>query len=1008
MKASFKKFALVLGALLILLPGASLRAQTNNGTVRGSVTDPSGAAVPGATIQLVPASGQPVTTTSGPNGAYEVRGLGAGKYTLKVAAPGFDTFENDDVELTQGQLRSIDVPLVIQVQQQKVEVTATAGGSGALDVSPENNAGAVVLRGADLDALSDDPDQLQADLTALAGPSIGPEGGQMYIDGFTAGQLPPKSSIREIRINQNPFSAEYDRLGFGRIEILTKPGTDSLHGSFFVMGNDKAFNSLNPYIGTDPLGNPVPVPGYYTVQYNGNIGGALGKKASYFFSAQRRNINEVELGSTVDPSTFLVNNNGFAIANPRTRTELGPRLDYQLTPSNTLTVRYQYERNSETNDGISEFTLASQANNEFSEEHTVQITDSQIISPNVVNESRFQFLRDYSTITVQSLAPQISVPTYLVAGGSSQGNGADTQDHYEFQNYTTIAHGRHAIKFGVRLRDVTENSISSGGSNGSFSFASGCDYQWAELGSEPVACTLPGVKPVPTAIPLKFQITCSTSSCSGTLPPTNINLLDAGLYVQDDYKWRPNVTLSAGLRFEAQQGIPDHGDFAPRFAIAWGIGKTKTGSPKVVLRGGWGMFYSRFTQALLLNATRLNGTTQTTYTVSNPPFFPTVPTLTQLQNTYAATSSPSKYEIASNLRAPYIMETALTLEKQLTRNTTVTVNYLNARGVHQFYVDDINPITNWNPALGTGGACATNPCTRPTSYNGDIYQYTSGGIFRQNQLTANFNIRATTRISLNGYYSLNFASGTTGNTISDPGNPALDYGRTQFDVRHRVFFGGNVNLKYGFSLSPFMIASSGSPYNITAGKDLFGTALTNNARPSFATNASDLLANLYQTPYGLLNAVPTAGERIIPINLGTGPSQFSLNLRVAKSFSFGRRPEANTANRPNGQGGPGGPGGGPPGGGRPGGGGGPGGGGFGGGGFGGPRGGFGGGGGNAGHRYTLTLSANVRNLFNNVDRANPNAVIGSPNFGKINALAGGFFGGTAYNRQISLQANFSF
>ena len=105
-----------------------------------------------------------------------------------------------------------------------------------ISTAPDANASAVIIKGEDLNALSDDPDELQNELTALAGPAAGPNGGQIYIDGFTGGQLPPKSSIREIRVNQNPFSAEYDRLGYGRIEIFTKPGTDQLHGEFQVGG----------------------------------------------------------------------------------------------------------------------------------------------------------------------------------------------------------------------------------------------------------------------------------------------------------------------------------------------------------------------------------------------------------------------------------------------------------------------------------------------------------------------------------------------------------------------------------------------------------------------------------------------------------------------------------------------------------------------------------------------------------------------------------------------------
>src|ERR1035441_9308594 len=181
----------------------------------------------------------------------------------------------------------------IEVDLQKVQVSDTAP---TIDVNPSSNAGAIVISGKELDALPDDPDELESDLQALAGPSAGPSGGQMYIDGFTAGELPPKSSIREIRINQNPFSAEYDKLGYGRIEIFTKPGTDKYHGQFFVLGNDSAFNSPNPFAGSEPP--------YYSTQFNGNIGGPLSKKASFFFNIDRRDINDVSATNAyvLDPS----------------------------------------------------------------------------------------------------------------------------------------------------------------------------------------------------------------------------------------------------------------------------------------------------------------------------------------------------------------------------------------------------------------------------------------------------------------------------------------------------------------------------------------------------------------------------------------------------------------------------------------------------------------------------------------------------------------------------------
>src|SRR5580658_9539855 len=283
-------------SVAVLFCAVGLVAQSTTGTLQGLVTDPSGAAVPSATVMVTSDSGHAATAKSGRDGAYVVPGLAPGTYTVTVNAKGFQQFHSDKLQIAAGQTQKLDLPLTIEEEHQKVEVQAEGGAQ--LSVSPDNNASAVVISGKDLDELSDDPDQLQSDLAALAGPSVGPNGGQMYIDGFTAGQLPPKSSIREIRINQNPFSAEYDTLGYGRIEIFTKPGTDQFHGQFNVLGNDSAFNSRSPYLGTANL------PGYDSVIFQGNVGGPINKKASFFLDVQRRNIDEI---AVVDAPALSLN-----------------------------------------------------------------------------------------------------------------------------------------------------------------------------------------------------------------------------------------------------------------------------------------------------------------------------------------------------------------------------------------------------------------------------------------------------------------------------------------------------------------------------------------------------------------------------------------------------------------------------------------------------------------------------------------------------------------------------
>ncbi|MFZ0478660.1 MAG: carboxypeptidase-like regulatory domain-containing protein, partial [Terriglobales bacterium] len=204
-------------AIAVLLSMVAAAAPTwaqssTAGTLRGTVVDPSGAVVANASVSAALPGSAARTATSNANGAFEIGSLPAGKYTVTARAQGFSSYTKSDVAITAGEVSLFTISLDIQVEQQKVNVQDEGP---RVDVNPANNASAIVLTGKDLDALPDDPDELLADLQALAGPSAGPDGGQLYIDGFTAGELPPKSSIREIRINQNPFSAEYDKLGYG-------------------------------------------------------------------------------------------------------------------------------------------------------------------------------------------------------------------------------------------------------------------------------------------------------------------------------------------------------------------------------------------------------------------------------------------------------------------------------------------------------------------------------------------------------------------------------------------------------------------------------------------------------------------------------------------------------------------------------------------------------------------------------------------------------------------------
>jgi hypothetical protein len=974
----FRNVGRALGVMLVLSAfSTALLAQSGEISLRGQVFDQSGGAIPAINVTLTAPDGNTKTAQTNEEGKYTFRNLASGTYKVRISLKGFADFVETAVQIAPGKPQVVDAHLVVALEKQQINVESE---TAQVSTAAENNATSLVLKGKDLEALSDDPDELASDLQALAGPSAGPNGGQIYIDGFTGGQLPPKSAILQVKVNQNPFSAEYDRLGYGRVEITTKPGYAQYHGQFFVNGNASALNSRNPFA--------TVIPGYHSEMFDGNFGGPLGKskKASFFFDGQRRNIQDQSivsaeiLDANFNPIPFSQ-----AVPRPQWRTELSPRVDFQLSTNNVLTIRYQLELNKQNNNGIGQFNLPSLGNNSDGTENSLQLSDTQVVSERTVNQIRFRYRRETNNQLPLSLDPTISVLGAFTNGGNGGGRNLDTVNSYEFQNLTSITLGKHSVSFGGRLRNLSESNSTNGGFNGGFTFPTLLAYQITEQGLQQ------GLTPAQIRAAgggaTQFSLTAGT-------PLASVNLFDVGLYGQDDWRVRPNITLSLGLRFESQNDIGDHADWAPRVGLAWGIGKGAR--PSTVLRAGFGVFYDRFGQGGLLQAERLNGINQQQYVVPNPDFFPTIPPVSAFANS-TQTNLPTKYQIDPNLRAPYTVQSAVGLERQVTKTATVAVTYLNAHGVHQLLTNDINaplPGSGYDPFDPTSGV-------RPFgNAAGNIYQYETVGYFNQNQVVATFNVRRGTRLSVNGWYTLNYANGNTSSPMN-PYNIAEDYGRAAFDVRHRFFLIGSLTFPHGFRLNPFLMASSGGPFNITVGRDLFGTSRFN-GRPALVTDGATGPSIVGPTPFGTFNLLPLPGQPVISPYFGTGPSQFSLNMRLAKTFGFGEKKEAGGSGGgqgPWGGGGDHGPRGGGPGGGL-------GGRGLGG---GGGMGGFFGGGAPSNSPYNLEFSINARNVFNNVNLGTPVGNLGSPLFGHSNSLAGqGFGGGSASNRRLELQVRFSF
>ena len=1013
-------------AILILLMAAALvAAQQTRGNLRGLITDELGAAIVGANVTLTDATGVQKKTTTNGEGVYTFAGLAPGKYSLQAVAPGFAVSDAKEVDIT-GARQSVDVTLKVTIEE-KVTVAETPVSTEAT-----NNANQTVIAGKDLDALPDDPDELAAALQALAGPSVGPNGGQIFIDGFTGGTLPSKDAIREIRINQNPFAAENDQPS-GRIDILTRPGTDKLRGGASFNFNDESFNSRNPFAVTSSKRTP-----FQLRQYETNLSGPLvARKASYFFNFGRIETDDNELvRATVLDDNLNIVEFGQSFLVPRRNTFFSPRIDYAINTNNTLIFRYNFNRSRTDNQGVVGFSLPERGFDVVSTNQNIQVTETAVLNPTTINETRFQFSRSRNEQIGDSSVPALDVSGAFISGSSQVGNSFNKRQSWELNNFTAKQHGSHAIKFGGRVRHLKVEDTNEGNFGGTWAFTGGFGLTSIERYQLTLRLQQQGFTPEQIREAgggaASFRINAGN-------PFADVSQTDYGVFLQDDWRVRPNITFSYGLRYETQTNAHSKYDFAPRLAVAWSPGAVNSARPpKMVIRFGTGFFYNRFNEGSTLQANRFNGVNLLQTSVTEPAERLVPPTVAQQQlpnvagtfsilNQWSPTSVPSVagvpttqqtiWQVDPNLQIPTVWVAGTQVERQLPRNMTMFVGFYNIRIVHVIRARDVNaPFPATITPLTPNGV-------RPDPTLGEIYRYEASGQFNQRQFFIGFNSRLSRMFTFSGNYSL---SKTTNDTDGQGGalfpmnsyDTSGEFGRSSFDIRHRFTIFGTINLPWWkVALNPFIVANTGPGFNIVTGQDL-NLDRQVNERPSFAgPNANCSLSTIRCTRFGNFNLIPLPGEKIIPRNFGQAPGSFVVNLRISRSFAFGVIHKGNAAAqaRPAGQtaaasgasadrrpvGGSTGPavvGGG-----------------------GGPRVAAVGAGPQGGSpaapsekRYNLSVSINFQNLLNHVNLATPVGNLSSPSFGESLGLGGSFggFGGGgstgAGNRRISAQVRLNF
>jgi hypothetical protein len=956
-------------AILVFLT-AALQAQTPAGGLRGRVTDQLGGVVINTSVAAVDESGANQKTVTDKNGAYVFNSLKPGRYTLQIDAKGFAVYENANVEIVSGRVRELDIQLEIKVVSEQVTVDPEA----SVNSDPNRNVDTIVLRDKDLDILPEDPAALAAALQAMAGPSAGPQGPQVYVDGFTNAPLPPKQTIREVRVSQNTFTAENDRLGSSRIDILTKPGTDQFHGGFFFNLSSERLNARNPF-----AGERAP---YKYRQYGGNLSGpVLPKRLSYFLNFQY--VDERENGivsARVIDNSFNVLPLNLSFGVPRRTISFNPRLDYQINANHTLIGRYSYARTNVSNLGVGELSLPERSYERLNTDQTLQLTETAVINPQTVNETRFQFVREERRQEDTNTAPGIIVQDSFFGGGSGIGSAFNKIDRYELQNYTTTTTTNHVIRFGVRLRGVRLVNSSPANFNGTFVFSGGeapllnpNNEIILDGSGQPVLTQINSLERYrrtlllqqsglsPAAIRLRGGGASQFLIARGD-PEAKVSQLDFGGFVQDEWRLRQNLNLYLGVRYEAQTNINDNLNFAPRISFAWAPGAAK--QQKTTIRGGFGIFYERFGENYTLQALRYNGVRQQRFTITDPGvlnLFPNIPTADALAS---FTTKQTVTRIDDQLRAARISVFLLSFEHKFPRNITVYASASKYRSRHTLRQRNINA-----PLPDTFVFGQPESGIRPFGNVGEIFLIESTNDYNNNQLVVGARIQPKPAVSLFlNYYLTDTKDGGDYNGFpADSYNLQTEWGRSGGDIRHRFYMGGTIEIpKVKVMLNPLVIFFSERPFNITTGVDTNGDQVFTE-RPSLA-GATANVSDIRQTPFGNFNVNPAAGEAIIPRNFGKGPSFFSVNLGLSKTIAFGTTGASgaaaqNSSDKP----------------------------------------------------YKMTFSVQIQNFLNRTNLATPIGNLNSPFFGQSIRTTGAYgfdYGGPvstqSYNRRIEAQIRFSF
>ncbi|MDQ2945060.1 MAG: TonB-dependent receptor, partial [Acidobacteriota bacterium] len=762
--------------LACLLARTFAQSSADRFSISGMVTDPTGAGIPGANVSAHRNGGTAIRSTrADSSGAFRMTGLPTGDLDLQVQSDGFAPLSLR-VSIAGRSPSPLRIALKLAGVRQEVTVNESAA---AVSTTASDNLDVITLDRQMLDNLPIFDQNYVAAMSQFLDPgSIGTGGVTLVVDGMEQKNIGVSASaIQQVKINQNPYSAEFSRPGRGRIEILTKPGSQAYHGTFNFVFRDYHLNARDVFAVLRPPEN--------IIKNKGSLVGPLGKggRNSFQLSANRE---EEDLVSLVfaDAPTGIVQQN---VPAPRRNTEFSAGVTHQFGENHLASIRGSYRDITNNNLGAGGFVLPEAAYNFEDREDEVYFNDNLVISPKLLNQFRILFGRQHTPTTSVSHDPAIVVPGSFTGGGA-QADRLQTENHINMNEIVSWSHGKHDIRAGINVPDISRRGlVDLTNTGGTYSFSTLRDYQ------------------------LRRPYSLVQQQGNG-----KVIFLETvvGGFFQDEYRLRPNLTISAGVRYDWQNYLHDNNNVAPRVSFAYAPARNR----KTILRGGAGFFYDRTGPGPVFDLERYNGLRLRQIVLTTPAY----PAL--LDAATLAAQPISLTRLDPTIKMPYTAQFSIGVERQLYKGTTLSATYWATRGVGLFRSRDINapppPVYQARPIPGIG-------VYRRIESSGHLQNDALEISFR-GQITRYFNgmVQYTLGRAYNDVAG-NYSGGTRSTGINSfPANNydlSGEWARADYDQRHRFNLLGGVHAAKYLDFGIGFFANTGAPYTETTGRDDYRT-----------------------------------------------------------------------------------------------------------------------------------------------------------------------------------------